>query len=61
MELGVSVPIENAYEAMKIVEEEFLNGGNALPMRMKCDIAISDCWDGQSLEFDDTHKLVKKE
>ena len=59
-EIGVSVPRENAYEAMQIVEKEFLNGGRALPMKMKCDIAISDCWEGDSLTFNENHELVKE-
>ena len=60
-EIGLNVPKEHAYEAIKIAEKEFLGAGKDLKADLRCDIAISECWAGKELTFDENHKLIPKE
>lgn len=60
-EIGLNVPKEHAYEAIKIAEKEFLGAGKDLKADLRCDIAISECWAGKELTFDENHNLIPKE
>ncbi len=59
-ELGLCVPKKYAYEAIEIAKQEFLAAGKALPVNLKCDIEIAECWSGDSLVFDENKNLVKR-
>lgn len=55
----LTVPKEHAYEAIKLIEELSIAGGEGLPVAMSCDLAISDVWYGEEYTFDESHNLVK--
>lgn len=57
-ETMTSVPKENAYEAAKIIEKCSIDAGEGLGAPLRCDIAISDRWEGQQYTFDSEHNLV---
>lgn len=57
-ETMTSVPKENAYEAAKLIEKCSLDAGEGLGAPLRCDIAISDRWEGQQYTFDDNHNLI---
>ncbi len=48
------------YEVSKLVEKCSVDAGNMLPIKLSCDIAISDCWYGEEYNFDEHHDLVKR-
>lgn len=57
-ETMTSVPRENAYEAAKLIEKCSIDAGEGLGAPLRCDIAISDRWEGQQYTFDDKHNLI---
>lgn len=56
-----SVPREYAYEASKIIEQCSIDAGEGLGAPLRCDIAISDRWEGQQYTFDRDHNLIPLE
>ena len=48
------------YEVSKLVEKCSVDAGNMLPIKLSCDIDISDCWYCDEYDFDDNHQLVKR-
>lgn len=57
-ETMTSVPKEYAYEASKIIEKCSIDAGEGLGAPLRCDIAISDRWEGQQYTFDKNHNLI---
>ena len=53
-------PKENAYEVSKIMRKCSIDAGIGLDVPLSLDMEISDCWCGDTLVFDENHKLVKK-
>ena len=58
METMCVAPEEHAYEACKIIEECSIAGGEGLPVKLSCDIAITKNWYGNEYTFDENKKLV---
>lgn len=53
-----TVPIQNAYEACKLIEECSIAGGEDLAVKLSCDLAITKNWYGQEYTFNENHELV---
>ena len=51
---------ENVYEVLQEAEKLFLDAGNELKAKLRCDIEIARCWAGEVLTLDENHNLIKK-
>ena len=52
---------KDAYEVSKLIEKCSIDAGDMLPLKLSCDIAISDCWYGEEYTFDENHNLAPLE
>ena len=59
-ECVLTCPEENVYEVLQEAEKLFLDAGNELKAKLRCDIEIARCWAGEVLTLDENHNLIKK-
>ena len=52
-------PKKYAYEASKIIEQCCINSAPDFKVKLACDMAISESWEGEPLTFNDNKELVK--
>lgn len=57
-EVVLSVPKENAYEASILIEKCAVEAGKGLKAKLKCDVAVTESWEGKEFTFDENHKLI---
>ena len=57
-EVCLSCPEEYAYECAQELEKCAIEAGKGLKAKLRCDVAISYCWEGQAYTFDENKKLV---
>lgn len=57
-ETCTSVPKENAYRAAQLIEQCSIDAGEGLGAPLRCDIVVSDRWEGQQYTFDENYNLI---
>lgn len=59
-EVCATCPKDNAYEVSQIIKELMIEAGVGFKVPLSVDVAISECWDGESMVFDKNKKLVRE-
>lgn len=58
-EVICSCPKKYAYKASQLLEKCAIDAGVGLKAQLRCDVAISESWEGEPLTFDEKHNLIK--
>lgn len=58
-EVICSCPKQYAYKASQLLEKCAIDAGVGLKAQLRCDVAISESWEGEPLTFDENHNLIK--
>lgn len=57
-EVVLSCPEEYVYECAQELEKCAIGAGKGLKAKLRCDVAISYCWEGQKYTFDENKQLI---
>ena len=58
-EVICSCPKKYAYKAAQLLEKCAIDAGVGLKAQLRCDVAISESWEGEPLTFDENYNLIK--